>query len=225
MKFNLNPFKKPSVARLHSEDMRGSALEISPAPHSSGIERALLQKLVLITSFLFVLASAEAKSPALQQFDSFEEMQSKSKNEFIKLQNKMQEMGTDTVRYEVGNKKMMIIDHDGMIEYDETGGGNTIKITGVDGVARSIKIEGNIDGTQKIDGDPETAKRKGNIRSLEHKFSQDKESLSQTKVGSTIDLTKMEEVKVFLSVQDKFVQGVEDALASMETSDGTVAQK
>ncbi len=222
-KFNL--FNKAPANKFDSKDIDGSMLESGPVPQSPESKKGLLEKLALIASFMAVFGYAEAKSSAMSQFDTFEEMQSKSRSEFVKLQNKMHEMGTDTVRYEVGSKKMMIIDHDGIIEYDETGGGNTIKITGVDGVARSIKIEGNIDGTQKIDGDPETAKRKGEIKSLEHKFSQDKEGLSQTKVGSTIDLTRMEEVKVFLSVQDRLVQGVEGALASMETDGRLVAQK
>jgi hypothetical protein len=221
---NFNPFNKPPLNKIFKN--ANERPEAAPAAsHES--ESNLLSKLALITSFLAVMGSAEAKSPALREFGSFEDLQAKSKTEFVKLQQKMHEMGTDTIRYEAGTKKMTIINHNGATTYIEAGGGNMFTIDDLngDGLADKVKIEGHIDGSKTIQGDPEIAKRKGEITKVEHSFSQDIQNNSRINVGSTINLTRMEEVKVFLSTQDKFVQGVEGAISDIENGGGALAQK
>lgn len=224
---NFNPFNKPPLNKIFKNNTGNGNPETPPIPSSPESESNILSRLMMIASFLTVMGSAEASSPALRDFGSFNEMQTKSKTEFVKLNQKMKDLGTDTIRYDVGNKKMTVINHDGGITYVEIGGGNTITIDDVngDGVADKIKVQGYIDGTQTIQGDPETAKRKGEMRDVEHIFSKDIEKNSSISVNSTMNLTKMEEVKVFVSVQDKFVQGIEGAVQSTQGGTMATAQK
>jgi hypothetical protein len=58
-----------------------------------------------------------------------------------------------------------------------------------------------------------------------HKFSDDINSLAHIKTTSTMSLTQAEEVKAFLSSQEKFVQGAEGAYKSLENSGATLAQQ
>lgn len=221
---NFNPFNKPPLNKIFKS---GAERPESAPDGSHESDKNILQKLALITGFLAVMGSAEAKSPSLREFASFEDFQSKSKTELVKLQEKMREMGTDTVRYESGDKKMTVISHNGATTYIEVGRGNTVTIDDAngDGVADRVNMKGYIDGSRTIQGDPETANRKGDIRNVEYTFSKDVESNSSISVDSNIDLTRMEEVKVFLSVQEKFVQGIEGAAQSVESSGPATAQR
>lgn len=224
-----NPFNKPPISKIFGNGT--PAPETTPDAGSHEAEKSLLKKLTLLGTFLAMMSSAEASSPALREFSDFQEMQSKSKTEFVNLQNKMHEMGSDTVRYEAAGKKMTFISHNGSSTYIEEGGGNKIVLEDKNGdhVVDAILMEGYIDGAVGIKDNnaPKIAEKPVDLKriSVDHHFSKDINSLSQVKVSSTISLTAQEEVRVFVKAQEKFVKGASDAAQHLENEGQSLAQK
>jgi hypothetical protein len=224
---NFNPFNKPPLNKIFTKG-NGQSLE-NTAPESHESEKGLLSKLAFIISFLAVMGSAEAKSPALREFSSFEDFQSKTKNEFVKLQEKMTEMNTDTVRYETPGKKIMFISHNGTHKLIEQGGGNTVILEDRNGdfLVDVADMEGYLDAAVTVKPDDHQKVEPVQLKRIKvvHKFSDNINSLAHVKTTSTMSLTEAEEIKAFLSSQEKFVQAAENAYKSLENSGAALAQQ
>lgn len=223
---NFNPFNKPPLNKIFNN---GNERKENTLPESHESDKGLLSKLALMTSFLAIMGSAEAKSPALREFASFEDFQSKSKNEFIKIQEKMNELKTDTIRYEVKDKKIMFVSHNGTHKIIEQGGGNTLIFEDRNGdyLVDVADMEGYLDAAVTVKPHDQQKIEPAQLKRIKvvHKFSDDINSLAHIKTTSTMSLTQAEEVEAFLSAQEKFVQGVEGAYKSIENSGEALAQQ
>jgi hypothetical protein len=172
------------------------------------------KNLVMIISFLTLSmgAFANKEAKALEDFNSFDDMETKSKNEYVALHNMMHDMGIDTFEYDAGSKHYQIIDKDGKVSYVETGDGNVIKIVDTNGdhIVDEIDIEGYVDGAIKAAPVPGSKKLdEAHLKRIKvsHTFTKDDQSLGNVSVGSSIALDNKEGQTAFLKTQNKFLLG------------------